>query len=1687
MPNLSYKVNFLKGVNLDAHPLRIDELEAVFIKNMTANSNANTTTNSGAGGTGAGANMGIYTPLEGNKELYITGLPSGSNYCIGYYSSEQTNEGYAFIYNSGGNHCVLIIRGDSGGVQICYGSTLLPFSLNPANFITDGRCTLYVYSYIDPTTGNENKRKELVFTTGENPQCYIGDVEASIATDFWTNPASSGQRFYNPTTSFYNPLELLHLGVPTPLDQITVVGQSPISTNQYNQNLLLNNGWQFRIKTIDVFGRESLHGIISAQYLPNTGGGCIANSTGQPSCLEITFDTGNAFVDQIQIEYRKWTGNDRGGAIASNWLLCETINKWTSTSGVEWWNQDINTTYGTSGSNTFTYIFCANKQSIPLPNDETALVTPGLPLTSSTIAAVGNANALGNNTYGFQPIDVAEMKKITVQPVLPSNTVCTPQTRSITIYANIWNPVTDESSWIRKGSGKYLFGNGAHAAGNDTIFGDQTNPGFIGVLVGNGTIYTLSKWGNLNVGAASGGYLTGTGVFTEVNIDTENTSDFPQLPVVQFTFNNVPAGKYLFYIVSHKGVMGDPTLLHTSTYTCGVIEFQTRFQAAPATGNAMAGYTSTNSFGYVKEVEIDCTSSDIVYNGQSNGLGGAATNPLFLIMDVTLLENFMAGYVVEDNGSGQNTPVEMLPVVFMGLSGLGTSSTSYGSFYTDRNGFYFGMRYLQIEWNGCDGLGAQSLIVYNRTRGTMLYGNNTIDPPTVGGLPNWRARTPLYTTKVFPACGRIITTQTIYLCPTTTIGVPGVPVVMTKSSLAITDFSGNAVLISHNRYNYQTSYPSGSYLPPFATYVPDYSTGSLANDYLIISQGGGCTWTTCSGCTPSVADVLVTYQVCQGTGCTNPRVNNSSSSSPYTIPNIYVLVGANNISGLQSGGRYAVTVTFEDVIGRQTFAQPIAGVSASSLTSGEAGIVVVPTLNYTSGSPATTDLNFQLYNLQFTIGSGFQVPSEFVKMTFGVSRNLNFSDYIDWCADLVQYVDNTGSTNAVTPTYIRFYYGSLNEYNKNYSFQTVTNWQFIAVDVNGQQIQGQTVEGDICQIIANGNGTPIQQGIQTPVIYDQSGLFFSIEYNPSLAGLTTGTLFRIIRPNPNQSEINEPYYEQCFTIELSSGIPVSANGSSISLPYSSTLPYVDSYIVNRLFPVPIPKGLTTAPAAGSAFPPLSVLSINNLPVPAQGLTLTQTTYNQNNLFTNGIVEFDATLGDSSVSYGFFWESNAPSDFWGKGIFSAGRINYVNPFEAQIRKGNEIAVSDPISGRPNGLNGVGYFQDINKTTFDQQTWGNIVIMLVETSMVLVICEVDHFITYFNQTQLNVNLLGQVSSRNPEGSLFQAPTPKVGQNFGCRFNELNTIKRWQGKVVWLDVKKGLILSNFESAINISERNSYQGWLLNKISYMNYKNQSPDANGTIVPIGGIDPKTNEYYLTFFLYPPSGSPSYINTQSQPEVNASETAIIDLIGNQEQGIQLGRLKGFASFTPEYFGMLPGWWKEKQFISFKGGQPYLHHFNDILGGAPLFANFYGTQCECRVTVICNPNAEKVKRYLYTELYTSQSIVTGSSSFNAPLFYSDNITTEKGQLSRLNPKVWTLRNNFQCSAILCDLNTPYDPNQIPQTTTNKLWDGNQLQGRWLLISYKTNDSVVSGGTAYVGTYFEISAATIAVNGVEKSGD
>jgi hypothetical protein len=853
--------------------------------------------------------------------------------------------------------------------------------------------------------------------------------------------------------------------------------------------------------------------------------------------------------------------------------------------------------------------------------------------------------------------------------------------------------------------------------------------------------------------------------------------------------------------------------------------------------------------------------------------------------------------------------------------------------------------------------------------------------------------------------------------------------------------------------------------------IPAHFIGNTENSReakLIYSQRGSCQLVNCAGdCSYCINDVATISPIC----IVGTQGEVDKPAVEFSLKNF-------SKRGPHMGGKYQGGIVVEDWLGRQTFVQ-----------TKKKHIFEIPTIQET-GIWGFSTIKFDMTGIVF--------PLSTKRVTFYISENLNEDDYLNWVADKIEYVDNTGNINNVSPSFIRLYYKSLNEYNKQNNFSTTTTWEVIP--------EGKTlpIAGDEIEIIAKGDGTLFTERIRSLVTYDSAGQYIQIEFKQELAGLTNNSLFRFVRTGKTN---NFPFfYELPPMIKVTAGIPAIVTG---------TLNLKDAYLIYRQIPVPV-----------------------DVKIPDPNDSTKTITVTQNEL----------------RSYPFPFEHHSPSDLWGDHCWNKGRVSTQNPYEKQLFLKTGIDVSGALasSGILNNLN---FIDEAKQVLFDEQEWGGILAGITEISTLLVICEHDNFIVAFDDNRVYTNSDGTIQTISGSKQ-FGRPDRKIGSNYGCQMWDINTITKEKGKVVYIDSSEAaLVVHNFSAAMDISDEAGIKGWLTSKIKYIASFNSFAGAKKYFHSV--IDPKTKKYFLSDsrqniysslekefddnvsagkYAFSLSGIPTagdivnvdfhidldtdgvqdfsisstvisgwgltelladllnkikannpntypyadvdgnfgvqtvgltaasglvtvsksadqtlnnYINDLPDVDVTQGETMIFD--------VDLKQFWGAAAFVPEGYGTLRGDQADQQLIAFKSGVGWYHH--DYRSTATDYLNFFGVQTTPRIKFAFNINPRDMKWWQYLEVY-----VTGV------LLYSNDVRTSTNQLSRIMPKWWQRINKKLITAdFKCNINTQPDPNMVKQTSQpNVILDGDVLISEWITVQLLPRASELN-------KYFELLSA------------
>ncbi len=388
-------------------------------------------------------------------------------------------------------------------------------------------------------------------------------------------------------------------------------------------------------------------------------------------------------------------------------------------------------------------------------------------------------------------------------------------------------------------------------------------------------------------------------------------------------------------------------------------------------------------------------------------------------------------------------------------------------------------------------------------------------------------------------------------------------------------------------------------------------------------------------------------------------------------------------------------------------------------------------------------------------------PSDIDYIVFSMTEGTTIEKYLDWIVDRVEFVDSTGVINNSAPTQIKVYYQSIIEYSAVNNFNTTTAWQFIPT---GQQTP--TI-ADKVQFYINGDGNFFNKLTTSLIKYDQSGQSFLIDYTSELKDLSANALMRLIRPKTCTG--TEPNFEICKVVDIVNR-KAQENNFVLNL--------FDTYYLPRQIPVPQP--VEPAPTVTSITTTVGNIATTTTPVPVP------------------------TILNLRI-FGFRFESDSPSNFWGDGCKNIGRINAKNPYESELNHPNQIALSGvpSINGQ---LNYLQTFDESGKTDIELKDNSGIVSAIVENGMVFLITQFDWALIGFNDNLARTDAQGNVQVPSAANK-FGKPERKAGQNYGCQLIDKNSIRYRNGLVSFVDRSRAEVVQyNFNEINHIQEMKDY-----------------------------------------------------------------------------------------------------------------------------------------------------------------------------------------------------------------------------------------------------------------------------------------
>ncbi len=1085
------------------------------------------------------------------------------------------------------------------------------------------------------------------------------------------------------------------------------------------------------------------------------------------------------------------------------WYTDTVLQLYNGSNLGEWWTRERNQdVVYNATTNEITYTFCKDKLCDPVDVTETNRTAPGLPRVSQALSKVGNDIALSNNKDLFKPFS----KKDILDKLSVTVTAPIPSkigdTANITIWMRIYNPTQSKFQKVWKKDANYVFGGISNGTGIGNIATDYKQ------------YFALTGQQNFI------GYLGGTDNYAEgvqYYLDSNNnmvedkdfTQDYDQQYFIKFQFNSVPKSIYAFRVASHLADPSVSDIKATSTYVAGLWNFS----------NFNVGSIISNQ---VKELEINVCETDydtmtsgvmmLIYDLTNPRFYGNAANP-FLQKGHFSDSTIVNGYIYEnvDPITGNN----VLPVSLLQINIDTSGSQVETCINTDHNGFYFASG-VRVNQNALEGqtrfnvsaIGYCSCIKKELIR--MSFGKlfQTYSQNLIIGIPSGAPLVTSCTDFETNPCSRVIIKGILQLC-NSDVGVPNVNIVLSRGGVATTGADGSFSLIAYD----------------------DVIKGSTIDKLYIM--GGSCSFTGCDGgCIPIVT---VNFSPC--ISCSTRTVD-AEITSILSVSN----------KGLLTGGRYGVCLYGYDWLGRRDNAQ-----------TGDNLYFNIPSLSQSK--------TFGFSGVEVDIPNDITFPAWVDYLRVGITVELNYGgNYIDWIADKVTFVDNSGTENDSAPTQIRIDYGSLNEFNANNNFNTTTGWQITPESSTAPRT------ADILQVLRNGDGTWLSSPVTSLVKYDQTGQYFLINYSDTLKDLKANALIRLA--NPQDCTNKDQFFALCGTIKVING---KAQTNKILLNA------FDTYYQYRQIPVPV----TTT----SGTPPVSTT----------------------------IIELR--------QFGFPFESPSITDTWGKNCWNIGAFGVKNPYENEIISKDQIALSGAAT--PNAqLNYLNYFDDESRVTFNINDTGGIVYVGVKTGVVFILCQFKNFLVGYGDNEARMNSSGMVYVPSGEDT-FGKPERALSGFYGCQFFDKNTIREKDGSVQWFDRNRVAILQNdvqstgysrYQQTTDVSRYNEANStiisWLTAKVKFQ----QEYNANNENVRYfhSVINPSNNEWILSEFTI--KGT-SYVNTARDYDVTLQETISFD--------IKNKIWKAFYSPTPEYFGYLEGSNIGQLLFAFQKGVAYSNTGSDF--------------------------------------------------------------------------------------------------------------------------------------------------------------
>lgn len=1344
---------------------------------------------------------------------------------------------------------------------------------------------------------------------------------------------------------------LIKSGVPTPMARINIVPITPTDADKLKQNLLFNQMLQFRFVYENAWGQRSEHGLISEQYFNNLAG-CARDYSGQPHCVWLETKTPCPEIVKVTVEFRSCELRDvpgTDGNALSEWKESFHFNLYDQTNADMAWYERKYDTKSTD----FEFFNDGKSIRIKFCKNRECKTIPLADIRTQNPAPINSgtvANIGKSLAYGDNENDLGTMQKEDIESIKLS---LEPTEACETKYSRI-KVYAVVQNWNDNQN------NPIHMRGGLATFGGFGQDPAIGGIrfeekVG-GPETTLSAKGGHGQTFPEGilGFrarLAGTNYTAESVQYTYSASGLEKIGVIQTTDEAKAYVKEVGW-GRHWAIQEfDFGLVPLGRYKF-IINGHNDTENLE---NTSTYYIDTTTFGYYNQhwgvIQNSQKEIDIDTTAGNDFMSFADDAPLAVIADLTNPQNtFSIGSRVM-RGYIYEGRDNKIPIELQEVTtNNGMPTGGVTSAFTDHNGFWF-----TAEWT--------SGSAFSRTNykaqifGTKKCAFNKI----IGESGNKSAEgttlvAPFYVGDGFPTyltdlCNRWIVKGKISECGTGA-GIEGVAVILGRTRPVYTNSKGEFKVVAH------------------------YANGRGA-DNLIFSLAGSCYILDCN-CKPINVNINIPQPVC--TVCIEKSIDVGNFNFKTIVTHGYPHGSRVQVGFIASDG-----VRFTDV---QT------------------------TENMYINFPSEPEQQGSTYpKLIITLPDNFSADfcRRFKYLIPCYSKNVNFDDFFTWAADDVTLIDSTGEKNETNPSKIKIWWRSLNGYNILRGGNTNTKWVFLnaVTDTKGNQllIDNQPVFntkiGDIVEFIQTVEGKYFLPNTTGFVQYDMQGTYFLVDYDDSLKDVKPGTKFRVKRPYV--CEVKKTFYEFAFPINFCGDDcrPRDDNGNIVK---SFVLNGYSSYMLPRQIPVVKDVETVVETTGGSSESALKNIIVTPIVNKVLG-------WNQNTSYT--IKDIKTTEVKKNTSYPFTFEHHSPSDTWGDHCSNGGRISFINPYEKKRCDRTQILITGGLNQANDGaVNYLHYFSLEEEFVLDEDGFGAITAILVRNDQqVLVICDFRIFSFRFNENRVIVTEQGYLSV--PTNKRFSKPEANPYFEFGCQPNDINTIRRRDSVVSFLDShKQAIVEHDFTNAFDISA--GIQSWLVPSIKEVN---ANPDTKYWHLC---FDFRLKKLLLTKF---DLTTDQYGNAELDKNILLNETVAYNFESKEW---------GQVHFTPEYFGYMFAETKDTQFFSFKNGLPYAHH-NSVNPGK-VYLNYFGIQYFPAIGIVTNEGGSQEKSFIGTQVYCREQ-----------KFILQKLETSMGQESHVFEGAWETGAGMSYAPYLCDIK---NIDACNKTIQDPLFDGDTLYGKWL---------------------------------------